>query len=292
MELEISLIKVRQDWNIRRFNHSDCAQLIASIEEIGLQHPIVVNANHELVSGHRRLYSCTALGWKKIPVRIMEYKTDLHERIAHIDENLLAKAFSEKELEKALAERKRLWDLLYPASTKPGPKSEDTPKPFAKDAAEKTGKSEREIRKLTRRVEEVTPEVREAYEESKISSTQIDELARLTKDVQNKVLEKVIGLSVAETKLMVDDVLRHIKAKHERKSEKSDNSVDDRAVQCILEADKTIRQMETSIVFMESFLKGRKHIFLDESHYKLLQRKAATLRDSADNFLAQIEERE
>ncbi len=59
--------------------------LAGSIEELGLLHPIVVNAERELIAGRRRLAACMLLGWEKVPVRVVDLENILQgERQSHI----------------------------------------------------------------------------------------------------------------------------------------------------------------------------------------------------------------
>jgi ParB-like chromosome segregation protein Spo0J len=46
--------------------------LVQSIAEIGLIHPIVVTRDCRLFSGRRRLAACSALGWRQIPVSVVD----------------------------------------------------------------------------------------------------------------------------------------------------------------------------------------------------------------------------
>ena len=286
MMVAISEIKIRDNWNIRKPSNLDASQLIASIEKVGLQHPIVLNKNYELVAGYRRLHCCKSLGWQEIPATIITYESEMHERIAHIDENILAKSLSEKELELALAEKKRLYMLLYPTASNRGPKQDDDPRSFAKDAAEKTGRSPREINKLTKRVNDVTKEVRQAYEVGKLNSSQIDELARIPKQEQNKIMEKTVGLSVAETKLMIDDYRRKQKSKDLGKSK----ITDDRNIDIILEAKRITRAIKLADSLMTNFLGGNKFVFLDEECFDELKSSTNSIQETLKVFVNRLSE--
>lgn len=46
--------------------------LAASIEEVGLLHPIVISTDNRLIAGHRRLQACKRLGWKVVPVTVID----------------------------------------------------------------------------------------------------------------------------------------------------------------------------------------------------------------------------
>jgi ParB family transcriptional regulator, chromosome partitioning protein len=49
----------------------DIAALAASIEDIGLLHPITVDEQGGLLAGARRLAACKRLGWREIPVIVV-----------------------------------------------------------------------------------------------------------------------------------------------------------------------------------------------------------------------------
>jgi hypothetical protein len=288
MLVKISDIKIRQNWNIRKaIGASDLARLTESIKQIGLQHPVVLNANYELVAGYRRIMACKNIGLVEIPATIIEYASEIHERIAHIDENILTKSLSEKELEIALSEKKRLYLLIHPKSSNPGPKKEDNTRAFAQDAAEKTGRAPREINRLTKRVDDVTDEVRIAYEESEITSSQIDEIARIPKNDQNLLLERAKGLSVAETKLMVDDYKNKAKAKKDIVAGKL---IDDKNIEVILEAQRISRSIKTTDVILNAFINGNKFVFLDEENYNSLLATSESLHETLTIFLSRLQE--
>ena len=73
---EIEISKIRQRQNIRTLT-DDLAQLMESIKQHGLLHPIGVQkegAYFDLVYGARRLEACKNLGWNKISAVIMSGK--------------------------------------------------------------------------------------------------------------------------------------------------------------------------------------------------------------------------
>jgi ParB family chromosome partitioning protein len=68
-KLAINKIKVRDRF---RKNLGDIDSLAASIDEVGLLHPIVVRPDGGLIAGERRLAACKKLGWKSVPVTLVE----------------------------------------------------------------------------------------------------------------------------------------------------------------------------------------------------------------------------
>ena len=50
----------------------DVAGLAASIEAVGLLHPIVLTPRKNLIAGQRRLAAVRSLGWREVPVRVVD----------------------------------------------------------------------------------------------------------------------------------------------------------------------------------------------------------------------------
>lgn len=272
VKINICDIKIRENWNIRNsIIKADINSLKASILMTGLHHPITVNSEFQIVSGHRRLQACKDLGWDKIPALITIFDSEMHERLAHIDENIEAKNLNEKDFEKALAERRRIYELLHPQSTKRGPKDDEEPKSFATDTAEKTGISEDKVRKLTKRVEGASEEVRLSYESDEITSSQIDEIVKLPFDEQNRILEKVKGTSIAETKMIIKDYVNAIKNKEQIKKSKKEKEhapqVDDkRLLEAIITSQRVIRACSEAEIMLNELLLNSRYEQLDKSY--------------------------
>jgi N6-adenosine-specific RNA methylase IME4 len=49
----------------------DVNELAASINAVGLLHPIVIEPNNTLIAGERRLQACKQLGWTEIPITVV-----------------------------------------------------------------------------------------------------------------------------------------------------------------------------------------------------------------------------
>lgn len=66
----------------------DLESLKRSIAEIDLLHPVVITSDRKLIAGHRRLEALRQLGWRSVPVRVMDNLTDAHALLeAERDEN-------------------------------------------------------------------------------------------------------------------------------------------------------------------------------------------------------------
>lgn len=80
----------------RRFRADlgDVDALAESIRANGLLHPVVVTSDNVLVAGERRLAAVAALGWRRVPVRVVD-PADL--LTAERDENAVRKDFTPSE---------------------------------------------------------------------------------------------------------------------------------------------------------------------------------------------------
>jgi ParB/RepB/Spo0J family partition protein len=67
----------------------DITGLAASIDEVGLLHPVVIRGDGTLIAGERRLRACQSLGWVQIPVTAVDLadivRGELHENAARKD---------------------------------------------------------------------------------------------------------------------------------------------------------------------------------------------------------------
>ena len=77
-----------------RKDMGDLDALAESIMRHGLLHPVVVKKDHTLVAGHRRMEAARRLGWKEIPVTMIEVEDLLS---AERDENTVRKDFTPTE---------------------------------------------------------------------------------------------------------------------------------------------------------------------------------------------------
>jgi ParB family chromosome partitioning protein len=81
-----------------RSDLGDLVPLIKSIQEVGLLHPLVVTPDMQLVAGARRLAAVKELGWKEVPVRVVEGLDDAVAALrAERDENTCRKDFTPSE---------------------------------------------------------------------------------------------------------------------------------------------------------------------------------------------------
>lgn len=151
-----------------RSDMGDLADLAASIDAVGMLHPIVITGDWRLVAGDRRLAAARdVLGWAEVPVTIVDLSSSAEQLRAEMDENTCRKPLSPVEAERARARRAAVLteDAIRRAeegrargrATQAGqepvtPNLGDTPKPearTAKVAAIGTGYSGSTLDKVT-----------------------------------------------------------------------------------------------------------------------------------------------
>jgi ParB family chromosome partitioning protein len=207
-EIPITDILPREGGRLRRLDPSNVRRLADSIAEIGLQTPISVHVielagnakRYHLVTGEHRLEACKSLGWTEIPATIPDLD-DYGCELWAIDENLIRAELSELERGDHLRQRKGLYELIHPEAKNGGDRKSDghaghlidTPS-FAEDAADKTGMSERAVRRSIHRAEAIATEVKEIIRDMPgIADTgaELDALAAMKPEEQMKVVEAV-----------------------------------------------------------------------------------------------------
>jgi ParB-like chromosome segregation protein Spo0J len=95
-----------------RHDLGDIKALAASIDTIGLIHPVVVTPDNRLVAGERRIAAMRSLGWETVPVTVIHTLADATDQlIAERDENTCRKDFVPSEI---LALGRQLEELERP----------------------------------------------------------------------------------------------------------------------------------------------------------------------------------
>jgi ParB family transcriptional regulator, chromosome partitioning protein len=146
--------------------------LAASFSEQGQIQPIRVRPaadggnRLQLVAGGHRVEAARLLGWTDIEATLRDL-TDDEARIEEIDENVFRQELSALDLAVSLSERKRLYEAAHPEAAHGKAKKPKTEKgkvanlstfaSFSKDAARKTGLSERSVRRHVELVKALGP---------------------------------------------------------------------------------------------------------------------------------------
>lgn len=153
----------------------EMAQLMRSIADAGVLSPALArplpDGGYELISGHRRLAACKALGMDAMPVIIRDL-TDEEAVITMVDSNLQREHILPSE--KAFAYKMKMEALKHQGRTlgQVGPKWSIT------EIAESTSDSERQIKRYIR-LTHLIPDILKLVDEGKIALTPAVELSYL-----------------------------------------------------------------------------------------------------------------
>lgn len=161
LQLPVDLIDPREN-PIRPVDDDYAAALAVSMNDASQLQPIIVRPKgerYEVVCGAHRLRAHQLSERSMIDAEVRDL-SDVEARIAEIDENAVRKELSALEFALSMAERKRLYEEAFPEAAhgkKKGKSNQHERKvanlatfqSFSKDAARKTGFSDRSIRRAT-----------------------------------------------------------------------------------------------------------------------------------------------
>lgn len=211
--LSLDLIDVPED-RLRLPDPDAVAAIALSMDERGLMHPITVAApkkgeRFRLIAGLHRLSAARQLGWSEIAASVFSGKA-LEARLLEIDENVFHRPLSPLDRASHLAERKRIYEELYPETKHGGDrKSQDQVANFATrfsaDVAEKLGISERLVRLSVFRHTRIAPDVRAQIALTWIADkgSELDALARLDPARQRKAVTALLNRDAASVRQAV-----------------------------------------------------------------------------------------
>lgn len=206
VKLEVASIRVPE--RLRPVDPATVEMLAASFRERGMDTRIIVRPvagmpdRFSLIAGAHRLAAAVKCGWFGIDAEIVEADDD-EARLIEIDENLVRRELSALDRAIFLVERKAVWEKLHPETAKPGPRkrrSEDvanlaTFARFSKEAAARTGISERSVRRATEIAGRLDPSVRDALRLTPLADNQAALKALADLEPEQQVL---VGREIAE----------------------------------------------------------------------------------------------
>lgn len=213
---EAKLDEVKQTSEYLR-KGTDVEALKKSLESIGLINPVTISESLELLAGARRLQAAKELGWDTIPAQVVE-RDSLEQELISIDENLVRAPLSGLELERSLNRGREIYEGLNPTVTKVELSTEELKgeekkaqkeaeeadeDSFAAVTAEKTGLSKSVIKSAIKRDALASEAVKEARSTGDLNASQTNEIIKLEKDTQEKILPLVADKTVKEVKRIV-----------------------------------------------------------------------------------------
>lgn len=170
-------------------------KLMNSIEEIGVQSPIVArikeDQRYEIISGHRRVHACRRLGLKLIPAIVRDLSRD-EAIIAMVDANLQREHILPSE--KAAAYKMKM-DAMKRRAGRP---SKNNSAPLEQNfgittrdvLAQESPDSSEQIRRYIR-LNELVPELLEMVDRESIAFRPAVELSYLSEDEQRNLVETI-----------------------------------------------------------------------------------------------------
>lgn len=110
--MEMELIRVNIDDIVIksriREDMGDLEELSRSIQDYGLLIPIMINKDHVLISGFRRLEACKMLGYSTIAALVMDVDDENGLFYLSCQENLCRKPLTPKELDKEIEKKMKI----------------------------------------------------------------------------------------------------------------------------------------------------------------------------------------
>lgn len=185
--------------NRTRKEMGELLNLTCSIERVGLLHPIVLNAKHELIAGGRRLAAVKKLGWATIPTVVVDNLDDaILALAAERDENTCRKPWTASELAEM---GKRLEELERPkAEERKGgrPNKEETSGNFPEVSGgevrdivgEALGVSGKTYEKAKTIADDAIPSLKAMVDTEQVSIDAAATVAKLPKAEQAKIVIK------------------------------------------------------------------------------------------------------
>ena len=190
VEMKISELHPFQNHPFKVLDDELMQQTIDSIAQVGVLSPAVVRPDprggYEIISGHRRLHACKAIGLQTIPV-IVKNLTDDEAVIFMVDSNLQRENILPSE--RALAYKMKMDALKHQGQREKSTSDQVGPKSWtvAKLGAE-VGDSATQVKRYIR-LAELIPELLSKVDKKEISLTPAVELAYLTQEEQQGFLD-------------------------------------------------------------------------------------------------------
>jgi ParB-like chromosome segregation protein Spo0J len=111
IEVEIEKIKPYEK-NNKIHNENEITKIANSIKEFGWTYPILIDENHEILAGHKRLLASKKLGLKKVPVMIKTGLSEVQKKAYRIIDNKSSEE-SEYNIENLKYEYEKLTELNF-----------------------------------------------------------------------------------------------------------------------------------------------------------------------------------
>jgi N6-adenosine-specific RNA methylase IME4/ParB-like chromosome segregation protein Spo0J len=203
MKINIADIKIKK--GRRAVDKNKVRELADSIQEIGLLNPITVTRENVLIAGAHRVEAFKLLGKKEIPATVTDF-SDLKVKLAEIDENLIRQELDEIEIGELAIKRDEILEQLGIRAKQGNNRYTDrgelnSPLKTTAAIAKDIGISERVLQQNKQLAKNLTPEVKEIVRKHDIPKADKLKLARMDKEKQRAVADKI---KTGEAKSVID----------------------------------------------------------------------------------------
>jgi ParB family chromosome partitioning protein len=193
MSKTIRIDQIDASSRLRPIDPDHVAFIAASVEAVGVKHPIVVRPagdGYKLTIGGHRLAAFKLLGWTELVVGdqvIVREEEEADAKISEIDENLARHELNALDRAVFLAERRRLYEEARRVASKGGDRKSEQFKAqslrmdfsprFTEDVAERVGLSERTVQLALRIASGLDREAMQTLRGTRIERNQQELLA-------------------------------------------------------------------------------------------------------------------
>lgn len=188
--------------------------LVPSIERDGIIQPIHLDQNKNVIGGHRRLQAAKEIKLKTVPCIIRKVKDVTHLKYLGAIENLKRQSYKPSEKAKAISDckkyEKQQGEVTSRQSTGRGRKKDEEKNTFAEKLSKETGIAASTINRKARMGEKMSHLLASSLDAGTITEKQAEQLIRLVKSEQDKVIILVKGKSLVNTKAIVESKLSNI----------------------------------------------------------------------------------
>ncbi len=198
---------------------TDVSDLEKSIKTVGLIAPLVISEKNLILAGGRRYQALLNLGHTEAPVMVIT-QDELARELISIDENLVRKDLNQEEMEGHLRRAKEIYQALTPVEEEISTPDSETDSDdqqesskvkkevlpaakFLQMVSDKTGLSPKQIHQAISRDELAAPEVKNARRKGELSITQTNEIVKLKKEDQSRVVDHLKHRPVREIKQFI-----------------------------------------------------------------------------------------
>ncbi|MBL4800891.1 MAG: ParB N-terminal domain-containing protein [Emcibacter sp.] len=182
---------------LRQSSKTHVEAIADSIEAHGLQNPVAVRKTEkgfQLLAGWNRICAMKLLKGKAVDCKIYSSMSDENAKLFEIDENLIRYDLNPLDRAVFLAERKRIYEEIYPEAKQGGDrKKQNVIFSFSEDTAEKLGLGKRAIERAVRIATKISPELRKRLnDDGYIKEGELYNLTKFAPDEQEKILDLVL----------------------------------------------------------------------------------------------------